>query len=85
MRLALAALLLVGCATQEAVWVKPGSTEQAFNMDRGQCLAQAQSATAGNPMSAAPIGTHAHTQMAIQQAQIFQSCMYGKGWTQARR
>lgn len=57
--------LLAGCATTESVWVKPGSTQQSFNMDKGQCNAQAFS------VPGAPL---------MQIALVQNSCMQGKGW-----
>lgn len=41
MRTIVLCLLLTGCA---GAWYKDGSTERDFNMDRGQCNAQAYSA-----------------------------------------
>lgn len=67
-KLALAALLaaiLGACATTERVWVKPGSTDREFNMDAGQCRAQAYSVPNAPPM-----------RIAI----VYASCMQGKGW-----
>lgn len=57
--------LLTGCATTESVWVKSGSSQQTFNMDMGQCRAQAFS------FPGAPL---------IQRAIVQSSCMEGKGW-----
>lgn len=70
MVLRLAALVtlavLAGCATeQRTVWVRDGSTQQEFNMDGGQCRAQAFS-VAGVSM--------------VQAAIVYESCMQGKGW-----
>ena len=64
MRFLGALLLLAGCAS-EYVWVKPGSSQQDFYMDQGQCRAQAFS------VPAAP---------AWQIAVIYNNCMQGKGW-----
>lgn len=41
MRSILFALLLAGCATTEKGWDKPGSTQQDFIMDRGDCVSRA--------------------------------------------
>lgn len=69
--LILVALLVAGCATQkETVWMKPGSTQQTFNQDMGQCRAQAFSVASGNLY-----------QIAIVQ----RSCMEGKGWELVER
>lgn len=60
------ALVLNGCATQpQSVWYKSGSSAQEFEMDRGQCNAQAFSLANGNLY-----------QIAIIQNQ----CLQGKGW-----
>lgn len=65
-RLLLLALLPVaGCATTEQVWNKPGSGNQEFAMDQGQCQAQA-------------FGTPFATNMQV--ALVYNSCMRGKGW-----
>jgi hypothetical protein len=57
---------LIGCATQnESVWFKSGASAQEFEMDRGQCNAQAFSLANGN----------------IYQIAIIQNqCLQGKGW-----
>lgn len=65
------AVLLSACATQpEQVWHKAGSSEQQFDMDKGQCNAQAFSIPGGSLM-----------QIAIVQ----NSCMRGKGWNLVNR
>lgn len=69
MRLAVL-LLLCGCATQPEVWVKAGAGSPEFNMDAGQCKAQAFS------VPNAPL---------MQVAIIYNSCMQGKGWHLERR
>ena len=56
---------LVGCATTENVWEKHGASDQAFNMEAGQCRAQAFSV---------PVAS------AMQIALVYNSCMQGKGW-----
>lgn len=56
--------LAAGCATR--AWYKDGSTERDFNMDRGQCQAQAYSVS---------------QPQAWQPALVFHGCMEGKGWT----
>lgn len=68
----IAVLAMAGCATEPAkTWNKPGSTQTEFNMDQGNCRAQAFS-----------VGYGATTPLAITQQRviIFESCMYGKGW-----
>lgn len=57
--------VISGCATTESVWVKNGSSQQNFNMDMGQCRAQAF-AVPGAPL--------------MQVAIVQNSCMEGKGW-----
>lgn len=55
-------LCLAGCAS--APWMKPGVGPGEFNVDSGQCQAQAYSAGAGS---------------APRQV-IYNACMQGKGW-----
>lgn len=58
-------VLVVGCATKQQYWEKPGATAQEFNIDRGQCNAQAFSVPG----------------VSIMQAALVQnSCLQGKGW-----
>lgn len=65
--LAVAAIVaLVGCATTEQVWVGGNN----FDMDQGQCQAQA-------------FGTPFASNMQI--ALVYNSCMRGKGWRQETR
>lgn len=71
MRTALACLLvLAGCATTETVWNKAGASEQDFNVDTGQCKAQAFSVPGMVP---------------VQVAAVYGSCMQGKGWQAEER
>lgn len=68
MRYVIAVLLLAGCSTQprqELLWYKPNSSAQEFEMDRGQCRAQAFSVASGNLM---------------QIALVQDGCLRGKGW-----
>lgn len=69
MRYLFLVLALGGCASQSRGWhwYKDGATEQGYQMDVGQCQAQAFSVATGNLM-----------QIAIVQ----NSCMRGKGWQQ---
>lgn len=62
-------LLLVGCAT-ETYWEKPGASAQQFEMDRGQCQAQAFGAPGMYTM---------------QVAMIYNACMRGRGWYQVEK
>lgn len=62
---AVAAALLAGCASQETAWNKPGATQDQFNMDQGQCHAQAFSVPGASNM---------------QIALVHNSCMRGKGY-----
>lgn len=58
------ALVLAGCASSK-VWVKEGSSTRDFNVDAGQCKAQAF-AVPGAPL--------------IQVSIVYNACMEGKGW-----
>lgn len=58
-------LLLVGCAKKESFWEKPGASSMEFEMDKGQCQAQA-------------FGTPGMYTMQV--AMVFNACMRGKGW-----
>ena len=60
-----AVLAVAGCATTETVWDKPGSTDDSFLVDTGQCRAQAFSVALPS---------------AMQSAMIYGGCMNGKGW-----
>lgn len=65
MRIALF-VLLTGCAQQQQwAWYKEGSTRQMYDMESGQCSAQAYGSPGMNMM---------------QVAMVYQSCMQGKGW-----
>jgi len=66
--LLIAIAALSGCATNNWHWDKSGADEQVYNMDMGQCRAQALSGTGGY--------VNAGTIM------ILNSCMQGKGWYQ---
>lgn len=69
--IALISMMAVGCATREqTVWVKPGSTEDEFLRDRGQCI----QATFSVPFATA-----------FQQTAVFVGCMQGKGWREEKR
>ena len=59
------AVLMAGCAPQQNYWVKPGASSEDFEMDKGQCNAQAFS-----------IPNATLVQIAIVQNQ----CLKGKGW-----
>lgn len=58
-------LLLAGCAADDGKWYRSGASDQAFEMDKGQCQAQAFGVPGANVM---------------QVALVFNSCMRGKGW-----
>jgi len=62
-------LLLTGCAQQQNYWVRPGASNEDFEMDKGQCTAQAFSIPNATLM-----------QIAIVQNQ----CLRGKGWNLQR-
>lgn len=55
--------LFTGCAAEQT-WQKPGGSVSDFNIDKGQC--QAQAFSVAGPM--------------MQQAMVYNSCMRGKGW-----
>lgn len=59
-----AVLMLTACGNQRT-WYRDGSTEREFNMDRGQCRAQAFGVSGGNM---------------LQMAMVINACMEGKGW-----
>ncbi|MGZ3235760.1 MAG: hypothetical protein ACXU8A_00120 [Burkholderiaceae bacterium] len=61
----LVVLALSGCATNSWSWYKENSSQQDFNMDNGQCRAQAF----GIPN--APL---------MQIVMVQQACMEGRGW-----
>jgi hypothetical protein len=63
-------LSLLGCAHTQPYWEKQGASNQDFQMDLGQCQAQAFSLANGNLF-----------QIAIVQ----NSCLRGKGWYQVQR
>lgn len=62
-------MLLAGCATQQPDddwhWYKPGASPQSFDIDNGQCKAQAFSVP---------------NVSLIQAVLVLNSCMQGKGW-----
>jgi hypothetical protein len=57
-------LLSAGCAGQK-LWEKPGASAREFEMEKGQCEAQAYSVP----------GMHY-----MQVGAVFNACMRGKGW-----
>lgn len=63
-------LLLAGCASRQLLWEKPGASQQDFEMDRGQCQAQAFGAPG---------------MYAVQVAMIYNACMRGRGWYQVEQ
>lgn len=65
----IACLLLAACSGPK-VWVKDGGTQADFQLDAGQCKAQAFS------IPNAP---------ALQIAMAYNACMQGKGWSQHER
>lgn len=67
---------LSGCAAPSPyVWDRAGATQADFDVDAGQCEAQAL-AGAGPPM----IGLQANLAQIAQRDRIFDACMRGKGW-----
>ncbi len=71
-KIILAGVVLVsGCATTpEYYWYRDGASNQQFNMDSGQCRAQAFS-VAGASM--------------FQAVMVMESCLQGKGWEKRGR
>lgn len=64
-------ILATGCATNnDWAWDKPGSTQQSFGEDHGQCRAQAFSVPGVT---------------VLQAALVLDGCMHGKGWQKASR
>lgn len=59
--------MLASCATTELAWDKPGSTQQAYYQESGQCRAQAFSVPGVSQ---------------LQAVLVFENCMQGKGWYQ---
>lgn len=64
--LVFSACLLAGCATPQRSWYKSGASRDQFEMDRGQCDAQAFSVPG---------------MQSLQVAMVYNGCMRGKGWT----
>lgn len=65
-------MVLAGClatTSDDIIWTHPQASQQRYDMDRGQCQAQAFS------VPGAP---------AMQMFAVFASCMRGKGWTPER-
>lgn len=69
MRYLVVLLLLSGCA--QTYWARDtDNTEQAFNMDKGMCQAQAFGVPGMYPM---------------QVTMVYNACMQGKGWYTVRK
>lgn len=67
MRALLILILVAGCAAEKPTyWQRDGATQNDYNMDNGQCQAQAFA------VPNAPV---------MQMAFVHNSCMRGKGWT----
>ena len=97
----LAMLVLAGCApSTEYVWVKNGANIQDFNVDSGQCKAQALSApempapgmpapgmpAPGMPAPGMPAPGMPDPGMPMMQKEIiYSNCMQGKGWYKEER
>ena len=87
----LSALLAAACASQ-ASWEKPGATEATLKEDSEQCRVQAS--LAPSPQQYAPVPTGSATvttgilsrqeQLAVNEAEQFQKCMAGKGYSLKR-
>ena len=83
--------LLSACASQ-ATWEKPGGTEAMLKDDTQQCRTQANLAPAPQQYPPAPTGSATVTtgimsrqeQLAVNEAETFQKCMTGKGYSAKR-
>ena len=86
-----ASALLVACASQ-ATWEKPGATEATLKDDSQQCRVQASLAPSPQQHAPAPAGSATVTtgilsrqeQLAVNEAEQFQKCMTGKGYSLKR-
>jgi hypothetical protein len=87
----LASALLAACASQ-ATWEKPGVTEATLKDDSQQCRVQASLAPSPQQYAPAPTGSATVTtgilsrqeQLAVNEAEQFQKCMTGKGYSLKR-
>lgn len=68
----LVVLLLAGCATTQTYWEKPGASQSDFQVDMGQCRAQA-------------FGVPGAMNNLMQVAMVQSACMQGKGWYTVER
>ena len=82
----LAMLVLAGCAPPtEYVWVKNGANIQDFNVDSGQCKAEAFSAPEMPAPGMPAPGMPAPAMPMMQKEIIYSNCMQGKGWYKEER
>jgi hypothetical protein len=87
----LASALLAACASQ-ATWEKPGATEATLKDDSQPCRVQASLAPSPQQYAPAPTGSATVTtgilsrqeQLAVNEAEQFQKCMTGKGYSLKR-
>jgi len=87
----LVSAVLAACATP-AHWEKPGATEAALKEDSEQCRIQASLAPTPQRNAPPPSGSATVTtgilsrqeQLAVHEAEQFQKCMTGKGYSLKR-
>jgi hypothetical protein len=73
-----ALLVLFGCAAQQTVWMKPGSTQEGFNKDRYSCMQQSQQRVSTAFVSQYGGSSSNHE---ITNANLFNACMNAQGYT----
>ena len=86
------ALALVAACASQATWEKAGGTEAMLKDDTQQCRTQAALAPAPQQYAPAPTGSSTVTtgimsrqeQLAVNEAETFQKCMTGKGYSLKR-
>jgi hypothetical protein len=87
----LACVLLAACASP-AQWEKPGGTEAMLQDDSQQCRVQASLAPTPEQYAPVPTGSatvttgilHRQDVIAVAEAEQFQKCMTGKGYSVKR-
>src|SRR4030095_10502865 len=85
-------LAVVAACASQATWEKPGGTEAMLKDDTQQCRTQASLASAPQHCAPAPTGSWTGTtgilsrqeQLAVNEAEHFQKCMTGKGYSLKR-
>ena len=79
---------LFGCAGTHSVWVKPGSKDNDFNLDKYACMQNAQQPYAsstgynsGGIVSPSSMTTSSSSAGIALNEQLFNACMNAKGWS----